>query len=175
MLLGSEIIRKLILKKGLIQDYIDLNSQLQPNGFDMTVQKIYKLYGAGIITCDSKTLPELKEIITSSRRWFLKKGVYLIQFNEIIKLPKDIAAFSIQRSSIIRCGNIVNVASWDSGYNGRGQNVLLVNNPDGLSLEKNARVVQIHFINVKGKHISYNGHYQKENIEKVKNKKGVNI
>lgn len=165
MFLGSEKIRMLILKKGLMKDYIDLDSQLQPNGFDMTLQKIYKLHGIGEITCNSKVLPELEEIITSSKIWYLKQGVYLIQFNEVVNLPKNIAAFSIQRSSIIRSGAMINVASWDSGYNGRGQNILFVNNPDGLCLEKNARVVQMHFLRVEGKHFSYNGHYQKENIK----------
>lgn len=40
MYLGSDEIRKLVVTKNLVSGYRDLEKQLQPNGFDLTVQKI---------------------------------------------------------------------------------------------------------------------------------------
>lgn len=165
--LGSKTIKKLILEKGLVQDYIDLNSQLQPNGFDMTVQKIERVTGKGTISTSGKMTPILLEIPTDdSGFWNLKNGLYIITFNEILNFPKGIAGIGIQRSTIARCGAIINVSSWDSGYEGRGQNLLVVHNKNGLVLQKNSRVVQMHFIRISGENFLYNGNYQKENINK---------
>ena len=165
MYLGSEEIRKLIKEKGLVSDYIDLEKQLQPNGFDLTVGKVYQICTQGEIACDGKITPALIELpIHIGDFWTLNEGVYIIAFNEILKFPKGIAGIGIQRSTVARCGAMINVSSWDSGYEGRGQNVLVVHNRLGLNLQQNARVVQIHFIKIIGKNFSYKGNYQHENI-----------
>jgi len=166
MFLGSEEIKKLIKEKNLVSDFINFEDQLQPNGFDLTLQKVERTIGHGIISTSGKITPKLEEVsINPDNTWVLNKGIYIITFNEILRFPKGIAGIGIQRSSIIRCGAIINVSSWDSGYEGRGQNLLVVHNKDGLILQKNARIVQIYFIKVRGRHFSYEGNYQHENIK----------
>lgn len=68
----------------------------------------------------------------------------------------------------MRNGAMTIVGSWDSGYNGRGTNLLIVTNPHGITLQRNARIVQMHFIKIEGENFLYEGHYQKENIDKEK-------
>ncbi len=165
MFLGSEEIKRLILEEGLVKDYLDLDKQLQPNGFDLTVNKIEIFAEGAWIKRTEVIKPRTVELpCNGDDYWILQKGCYLLYFNEEIKLPKQIAAIHIQRSSLMRCGVFSIVGSWDTGYNGKGCSLIVVENPHGVLLWKNARVVQMHFIRVEGELFTYNGNYQKENL-----------
>ena len=164
MFLGSETIKKLIKEVNLISGYIDLDKQLQPNGFDLTVNSIYSLDSVGFIMKDAKILPSTTKIeLNEEGNWNLPKGCYQIMFNETVNLGKNLAAISIQRSTVMRSGCTVNVGSWDAGYCGRGINLLTVSNELGFIIQKDARIVQLHFTPVIGDNFSYNGNYQGEN------------
>ncbi|MEM0330209.1 MAG: deoxyuridine 5'-triphosphate nucleotidohydrolase, partial [Archaeoglobaceae archaeon] len=83
--LNSNEIRQRI-ENGLIRDFIDLNVQLQPNGFDCTLRAVKKLRSAGKIDFDNseRVLSESEEI--QFKDWvFLPPGVYKAVLNEIIK------------------------------------------------------------------------------------------
>jgi len=62
--LSSEEIKRRIENDGLIRDYIDLETQLQPNGFDCTLRSIARLKGCGRVDFDNtmRELPKLEEI-----------------------------------------------------------------------------------------------------------------
>ena len=68
------------------------------------------------------------------------------------------------RSSLLRCGVTVNTAVWDAGYSGRSQSLLVVYNPLGFRLQKDARVVQLVFFRLTGETKGYQGKYQGENL-----------
>jgi dUTP pyrophosphatase len=72
-------------------------------------------------------------------------------------------ALGLSRSSLLRCGASLHTAVWDAGYSGRSESLLVVHNPAGLDLEKNARVLQLVFSKLTGKSEGYNGIYQGEN------------
>ena len=166
MYLGSEEIKKLVYEQNLISNYVRISDQLQPNGFDLTIWKIEKFKSAGRVEFSEKELPEMEEVKKGEdNKWHLPKGAYLVTFNEVVKLPKGIAGLSIQRSTIMRCGITVIVGSWDSGYEGRGQNLIVVNNPHGVTLAVNAKLVQMHFVRIMGENFLYEGHYQKEHMK----------
>jgi len=94
----------------------------------------------------------------------LVSGVYIITYNEIIHLPKNIMALASPRSSLLRCGVTVNTAVWDAGYSGRSQSLMVVYNPQGFRLQRNARIVQIVFLRLTEETEGYQGAYQGENI-----------
>jgi dUTP pyrophosphatase len=94
----------------------------------------------------------------------LTPGIYSITYNEIVNLPKNVMALATPRSSLLRCGVTVNTAVWDAGYSGRSESLLVVYNPDGFELQKDARVVQLVFFRLSGETDGYNGTYQRENI-----------
>ena len=172
MILGSKDILRLIRENEMITGYVDLKKQLQPNGFDLTVDRVFKPKGLCVLSELHKVLPntDVNEIDPETMRkdnfvgWVLEKGTYLIEINETIKLPKDIFALSNQRSSLMRMMCRTNIGSWDSGYCGKGYSILTVFNPDGLLLEKDVRVIQIHFFKSTGVLSVYNGNYQNENL-----------
>jgi dUTP pyrophosphatase len=94
----------------------------------------------------------------------LAAGIYMITYNEIVHLPKNLMALGRPRSSLLRCGVNVGTAVWDAGYEGRSQSLLMVHNPQGFVLQKNARVTQLVFLTLTGESEGYQGVYQGENI-----------
>lgn len=171
--LGSKEIRRRILEENLIENYIDLDVQTQPSGFDFTVGKIGTLLDMGAVDFDNtnRWIPPVKwfepqhlNIETGKPYWFLKPGVYVMIYNEKLNLPLDLMGDSFHRSSLMRCGVLVNHGRWDPGYSGMGRSILIVHNPHGFQLYKNARVTQIKFYKVEGVETGYSGRYQKEKL-----------
>lgn len=77
----------------------------------------------------------------------------------------DKMAMALPRSSLLRCGATLDTAVWDPGYNGRSQSLLVVHNPHGIRIKKNARLMQLIFICMREvAHKAYSGIYQGENI-----------
>jgi len=58
----------------------------------------------------------------------------------------------------------VGTAVWDAGYEGRSQSLLVVYNPRGFRVQRNARITQLVFMELTGDSDGYNGAYQGENI-----------
>ena len=95
----------------------------------------------------------------------LAPGIYSITYNEIVHLPENIMALATPRSSLLRCGVTVNTAVWDAGYSGRSQSLLVVYNPQGFQLQRNARIIQLVFFRLGNQTEGYSGTYQNENID----------
>ncbi len=164
--LTAKDIAKRIKDEGLIKDYIDLSTQLQPNGFDCTLRAIGRIKGAGRIDFDNseRRLPEVEEISFSDDWVFLPKGVYRAYLNEVISLSRDIMAIARPRSTLVRSGANVLTAVWDAGYSGRSEVGLVVYNEDGLWLKRNARIVQLVFIKLTDYTAPYSGIFKNENL-----------
>ena len=163
----QEINRLLRKKPPLIEGCIDLEQQLQPNGIDLTLREIALLQSPGRITTeDSQRLVSALAPLVFDGLGFidLVPGAYIITYNEIVHLPQNIMALGRPRSSLLRCGVTVGMAVWDAGYSGRSQSLLVVYNPQGFRLEKNARVAQLIFLHLSQKTEGYQGAYQGENI-----------
>lgn len=164
-MLVKEEIKNLIINNDMISGYQNLDEQLQPNGFDLTLESLSKFCSHGVIKVTSKKLPDMIPIEPDILgNYILDSGIYSFTINETIKLPTNISALTIQRSTIMRSGCITNVGCWDSGYNGRGLSILNVINKNGLIIEKNSRLIQMIFFRNTTHTESYNGQYQHENL-----------
>ncbi|MCL1885177.1 MAG: deoxyuridine 5'-triphosphate nucleotidohydrolase [Dehalococcoidia bacterium] len=151
----------------LVENYLDLEMQLQTNGFDISLRSISRLTSCGRLAQDNKE----RMISTQQKLEFapdgtihLDAGSYSITYNEIVHLPKDVTALGLPRSSLLRCGACIHTAVWDAGYHGRSESLLVVHNALGLDLEKDARVLQLVFSRLTGSSPGYAGAYQSENI-----------
>jgi dUTP pyrophosphatase len=95
----------------------------------------------------------------------LLPGCYLVTYNEVVNLPKNIMALAMPRSSLLRCGVSIHNAVWDAGYSGRSQSLMVVYNPQGFRLHRNARIVQMVFFFLSREVAQgYQGMFQGENI-----------
>jgi len=163
----AQIRALLSTKPPLIKELINLNTQLQPNGVDLTVQHIEKIVSAGCVDFSNKDrkLSETERLDFNDDRVFLPPGPYKVLFNEVIHLPKDIMAIGAPRTSLIRCGVTIETGFWDAGYEGRSESLLIVANEKGFYVKKNARILQLVFIKLaKVASTGYKGIYQSENI-----------
>ena len=166
--LSREDINKLVKQEPpLVENYLDLEAQVQPNGFDMTVRDIAMPQTMGRITVSNKN----RQISDAAPLTFdtfgameLMPGIYIITYNEIVNLPTNVMALARPRSSLLRCGVTVETAVWDAGYSGRSQSLMVVYNQRGFRIEKNARVTQLVFMQLTDTTEGYNGTYQGENI-----------
>jgi dUTP pyrophosphatase len=151
----------------LVAGYVKLEDQLQPNGFDLSLREIADIRTEGTIAISNseRVLSQLDPLAADSRDFYtLAPGSYVITFNEIVSLPRDVMALGQPRSSLLRCGVTIHMAVWDAGYSGRGQALLTVYNPQGFKLQKNGRVAQLVFFQLSAATEGYQGAFQGENI-----------
>jgi len=163
----QEIHRLLQQQPPLIEGCINLEEQVQPNGIDLTLREVFLLQSSGkIAVSDSqRQVSDLAPLVFDGLGFIdLMPGAYTITYNEIVHLPKDVMALARPRSSLLRCGVTVNTAVWDAGYSGRSQSLMVVYNPQGFRLQRNARIVQLIFLQLTGETEGYQGAYQGENI-----------
>ena len=169
VLSGQDIRRFISQKPSLIEGWLDLEAQLQTNGFDLTLRDVAVPRSAGRLAAANagRLLPELEPLaFDGSGDMALAPGAYVITFNEIVHLPKHIMALGRPRSSLLRCGVNIGTAVWDAGYSGRSQALMMVANAAGFRLQRNARVIQLVFFEITGETEGYQGIYQGENIGK---------
>ena len=164
----QDICRLLQQEPPLIEGYIDLETQVQPNGIDLTLREVALLQTSGkIAASDSQRLvSDLAPLVFDGLGSIdLMPGAYIITYNEIVHLPNNIMALARPRSSLLRCGVTVNTAVWDAGYSGRSQSLMVVYNPQGFRLQRNSRIVQLVFLQLTEETEGYHGAYQGENID----------
>ena len=163
----QDIQRLLQQEPPLIEDYINLEEQVQPNGIDFTLREVALLQSSGKITVENsqRLVSDLSPLVFDGLGFIdLAPGAYIITYNEIIHLPKNVMALATPRSSLLRCGVTINTAVWDAGYSGRSQSLIVVYNPQGFRLQRNARITQLVFFQLTQETEGYQGAYQRENI-----------
>ena len=168
--LSREQLRALIERADapLVSEWRSLDEQLQPNGFDLSLAAISRLTGMGRIGARSadRELPPMEPVPFDAGGWVtLPPGPYHILYNEVVSLPADIMALGRPRSSLARSGVTIHTAVWDAGYVGRSTSLLVVQNPAGFLVQRDARVMQLVFFGLSAAtNRGYDGRYQGENM-----------
>ncbi|MCI0778901.1 MAG: deoxyuridine 5'-triphosphate nucleotidohydrolase [Chloroflexi bacterium] len=152
----------------LVSGVVDLDEQLQANGIDLTLRAVGTFTGGGRLgTGDDRALPETDDLdFDAAGLVRLAPGPYLARLNEVVSLPPGVMAIARPRSSLLRMGVSVHNAVWDAGYSGRSQVLIVVHNPAGIELGRDARIVQMVFMTLDAAtEKPYAGSYQHEAIE----------
>jgi dUTP pyrophosphatase len=163
VLAGDEIRRGAIVR---LRDAAAEQVHIQPNGVDLSVEAIWRLVGTGSLgrANGDRVLPARAELAFDSGDWLdLPSGAYGIRYGEWVELPMDCGGLCFPRSSLLRMGLHVPTAVWDAGYSGRGEGMLVVNNPHGVRLQRGARIAQLVLFRLtEPATASYAGRYQHE-------------
>lgn len=168
-MLNRQELRQRIADSNLIRGYINLDKQLTPNGFDLTAGDIFSFDSAGALDFSNtermlpggaKLCPVKKNENDKWAWWHLEPGAYKVKTNEVITLTNDLVAMAFPRSSLLRMGAYTQCGVWDAGFSGQSEFILIVNNPFGVSVKQNARVIQIVFLPVNEVDSGYSGIYQ---------------
>ncbi len=170
MKLNDEQLREAV-ENGLVENVIDLETQLTPNGFDFTAAEIHRFKDSGKLDFSNseREIPETEKIEPERKNsgddygwWKLEPGAYKIRTNEIVDLPEDVIAFAYPRSSLLRMGCTIENGVWDAGFRGRSEFLLIVENDEGVEIKENARVNHIVFEKIEETGQSYEGRYQEK-------------
>jgi dUTP pyrophosphatase len=170
MILVKKEILERIKKQDLITDFINLEKQLTPNGFDLTVATISQFNGAGSLDFSNKqrcipsaqTMQPIKADQSQPYGWWeLAAGSYKVKTNESVNLSSNIIALAFSRTSLLRMGAFTEHGVWDAGFSGRGEFILNVTNNAGIRIKQNARLAQLIFYEV-AETESYNGIFKQK-------------
>ena len=168
-MLNREELEKLIAEDKLIENYIDLKTQLTSNGFDLTCAEISEFNGPGMVDFSNKErkLPDCRLMIPQKENsddefawWVLKKGIYKIKTNETVNLPNDLIALAFSRTTLLRMGAFTQHGVWDAGFKGKGEFVLCVENQFGIRIKQNSRIAQLIFTRINHTGQGYEGIYK---------------
>ena len=106
----------------LLENLPDRDSQLQPNGIDITLAGVERFRGPGFLgrTNEERVLPQTEALnFGPDDTLYLPPGAYQVRFNEIVHLPDWLMAYARPRSSLLRSGVALHTAVWDAGYSGQ--------------------------------------------------------
>jgi len=168
-MLNDQDIRRLIEEQQLITGYIDLDVQLQPSGFDISLEGVESFRGGGAVDYSNqeRALAMTEPVLPDDIGWFnLGQGCYKVVYNETVRMPLDVAALARTRSTLLRNGASLGTAVWDPGYQGRSSSLLVVHNPHGIRLKRDARIAQLVFFYTGEVGKGYSGAYQNERISR---------
>lgn len=168
-MLNSLEIRRLIETKQMVTGYIDLDEQIQPSGFDLSLREVQAFVEGGSVDFSNqeRRIASTKAIEPDADGWYaLPQGCYVVVYNEVVKIPLDIAAIARPRSTLLRNGVSVETAVWDPGYQGRSSSLLVVHNTYGMRLKKDSRIAQLVFFRIGLVGEGYSGVFQHERIKK---------
>jgi dUTP pyrophosphatase len=137
------------------------DSQVQPNGVDLTLGAVFEQTEPGRIEHGDKTVGERRELDADADIYHLDPGGYIVRYGDRIRIPEGHVGFLYPRSSLLRNSCMLDTAVWDAGYEGRGEGLLEVHHP--IELEAGARIGQL--VLAEANHDGqYDGSYHSENI-----------
>ena len=164
----EDILKMLKASPPLVDNLFDIQQQVQPNGIDLTLKEIALLSSSGSLglSNESRALSSTSPLVFDGLgRIDLLPGCYLVTYNEVVNIPRNIIALATPRSSLLRCGVSIHSAVWDAGYSGRSQSLMMVYNPRGFRIYRNARIVQmVFFLLSREVAQGYQGIFQGENV-----------
>jgi dUTP pyrophosphatase len=162
----EELRRMLAASPPLVEDVSEIDRQLQPNGVDVRIDRLFKLTSPALLgASDTLREPAAREEIIPDRDgwWELHQGSYVIVIKEKVNLSSDLMALARPRSTLLRSGVAIHTAVWDAGYTGRSEALLTVLNGRGFRVQRGARVMQLVFMRLEQPaRQGYAGKYQGE-------------
>lgn len=166
MIIPGYEVRGLVLSRE-----VDLNTQIQPAGIDLTVRSISQFMGPGVLdfSNEKRELPVMSYIdLSEDEPLVLERGSYMVEADPVIKIPMDMIAFAQPRSSLTRMGCGIHSGIWDPGYEGDSVFVLNIYNPYGMRIYKNARIAQLVYARMESPATEgYDGVYQGHGISDI--------
>ncbi len=162
-----------IVKREIVRNLRNVTQQLQPCGVDLSLHRVLKWTSPAAIDFDNSrrraaSTSELHFNSTTTTTTTsgetemveLSQGAYLVEFNEMVKIPLDCMGQLFVRSSLWRSGAVLTAGAVDAGYEGALGALLDVRNPAGMVLYRNAKLAQIVLHMLEEKVAGYQGVYQ---------------
>jgi deoxycytidine triphosphate deaminase len=166
MILGVDKVVDLINKKKLIEGIDESNMNLEGCGVDLRIGELYEMEeGEGFLTIETRKSPNFKLLAKfekgSSIKMRLEPGkTYSATTIETINTPEDLMGWFIPRSTLYKCGIVVQGIRTDPGYRGKFSFIMTNTSKMPFVLEMGARIAAMVFHKVDGKANLYIGQWQ---------------
>ncbi|KAH0348809.1 dUTPase-like protein, partial [Aureobasidium melanogenum] len=153
-----------IVSRQVVRNLLNASHQQQPCGVDLTLRCISKWTSPATIDFDNTQRHAARTSIipfdSRTNTVTLQPGAYLVDFNEIVKIPRNCMGSVFPRSSLWRSGVGVQAGVVDAGYEGAMGALLEVKNPCGVILYRDAKLAQLVLEQMEREVEGYNGVYQ---------------
>lgn len=143
---------------------IDVDEQLQQAGIDVRINRIFTAH-TSIIKIGKKLKPDFNSIYSEAMADCvgfirLQKGfAYSVDSMEDCKIPEDMAALVLHRSTFNRSGVFITGSVYDPGFEGNIAATMYVHNT--IEVEVGTRFAQIVFVKASAASL-YKGTYQNQ-------------
>ena len=115
--LSREELRVALAAQPPLVDGIDQQTQLQPNGIDLRIDRVQRLTSPGLLgAAPNLREPAAREDVQPDADgwWDLHPGGYVIGYAEKVNLPPDVMAFARPRSTLLRSGVAIDMPAGPS-------------------------------------------------------------
>jgi len=166
MILGIDKVVELIKTKKLIEGLDENNLNFEGCGVDLRIGEIYEMkQDEGFLHIETRKTPNFKLLAKYEKgkkaRVKLKpRRVYSAMTIEKINTPKDLVGWFIPRSTLYKCGIVVQGIRTDPGYEGHFTFVMTNTSNKEFEIEMGARIANMVFHRVDGKTNLYIGQWQ---------------
>ena len=166
MILGVDKVLELIKNKKLIEGLDKNEINFEGCGVDLRIGEIYEMVNEkGFLHIKSRKTPNFKLISKykkgKSIKVKLKPGkTYSATTIETINTPEDLFGWFIPRSTLYKCGIIVQGIRTDPGYRGKFSFIMTNTSKKLFEIEMGARIANMVFHKIEGKTNLYKGQWQ---------------
>lgn len=156
-----------------VSEYIEMikgnlpSEAVQPNGVDLSVDKMYRIEGTPRLTNDDYSKGKRVEVETEEDDQGEYYGLsqdesYVVVYGEKIEIPQNHIGLVLPRSRMMRCGVDVQTAVWDSGYEGRGEGG--IDTSTDVNISTDMRIAQMIYVSTESLDEHYDGSHQSERL-----------
>jgi deoxycytidine triphosphate deaminase len=166
MILGVDKVLELIKNQNLIEGLDEDNINFEGCGVDLRIGEVYEMGdGEGFLRIETRKTPDFKLIAKYDSKKaamaVLEPGkTYSATTVETINTPQDLLGWFVPRSTLYKCGIIVQGVRTDPGYKGKFSFVMTNTSKKPLEIEMGARIANMIFHKVEGKTNPYIGQWQ---------------
>ena len=166
MIIGIDKVLELIKTKNLIEGLDVDNQNFEGCGVDVRIGELYEMEeDEGFLHIDTRKSPNFKLVAKFEDgkpvKVKLKPGkTYSGTTIETINTPEDLFGWFIPRSTLYKCGIVVQGIRTDPGYSGKFSFILTNTSNNDFEIEMGARIANMVFHRVDGKANLYKGQWQ---------------
>jgi deoxycytidine triphosphate deaminase len=165
MIIGIDKVLELIKTKKLIEGLDAKNQNFEGCGVDLRIGELYEMVDdEGFLHIETRKSPNFKLIAkfgNGPAKVKLKPGkTYSGTTIETINTPEDLFGWFIPRSTLYKCGIVVQGIRTDPGYKGKFSFIMTNASNNDFEIEMGARIANMVFHKVEGKANLYKGQWQ---------------
>jgi len=166
MILGIDKVLELIKTKNLIEGLDEEHLNFEGCGVDVRIGEIYEMFeDEGFLHIETRKTPNFKLLAKYEKDKKIKVKLrpgktYSATTIEKINTPEDLFGWFIPRSTLYKCGIVVQGIRTDPGYNGKFSFILINTSNKDFEIEMGARIANMVFHRVDGRTNLYKGQWQ---------------